>query len=335
MSSSRSIALMMLVSSSSAVAQGGSAPAPAAIWPDRPIRLIAPVSPGGGGDFSARLLAKSLAASLRQPVLVDNRPGGGGVLGTALAAQAPADGYTVLWVSGSHAISAAFERNLPYDPVKSFEPVALFAKLPFILVVSPSLNVSTMPELIARLRANPGKLNYASSGIGSISHVGLEMLKLMAKVDMVNVNFKGAAPSIAALLSGEVQMAMLGPLSVKPQIANGRLRALAVSTAKRSPALPGVPTFAESGVPGYEVNVWFGILAPAGTPREIVARLNAEMVKIMRTPEITDRFVSINSNETTTPKAVHVDVYQGLQQLQEELARSLRPAFAQHRRLVG
>ena len=275
MPSSRAIALLLLVSSSSAVAQGGSAPAPAAIWPDRPIRLIAPVAPGGGGDFSARLLAKSLAASLRQPVLVDNRPGGGGVLGTALAAQAPADGYTVLWVSGSHAISAAFERNLPYDPVKSFEPVALFAKLPFILVVSPSLNVSTMPELIARLRANPGKLNYASSGIGSISHVGLEMLKLMAKVDMVNVNFKGAAPSIAALLSGEVQMAMLGPLSVKPQIANGRLRALAVSTAKRSLALPGVPTFAESGVPGYDIASWYGMVAPRGTPRAAIERLNA------------------------------------------------------------
>ena len=246
-----------------------------ATWPDRPLRLIAPVSPGGGGDFSARLLAKSLAASLRQPVVVDNRPGGGGVLGTALAAQAPADGYTVLWVSGSHAISAAFERNLPYDPLKSFDPVALFAKLPFILVVSPTLNVSTLPELIARLRANPGKLNYASSGIGSISHVGLEMLKLMAKVDMVNVNFKGAAPSIAALLSGEVQMAMLGPLSVKPQIANGRLRALAVSTAKRSPALPGVPTFAESGVPGYDIASWYGMVAPRGTPRAAIDRLNA------------------------------------------------------------
>ncbi len=247
----------------------------AALYPERPLRLIAPVSPGGGGDFSARLLAKSLAASLRQPVVVDNRPGGGGVLGTALAAQAPADGYTVLWVSGSHAISAAFERNLPYDPVKSFDPVALFAKLPFILVVSPTLNVSTLPELIARLRANPGKLNYASSGIGSISHVGLEMLKLMAKVDMVNVNFKGAAPSIAALLSGEVQMAMLGPLSVKPQIANGRLRALAVSTAKRSPALPGVPTFAEAGVPGYDIASWYGMVAPRGTPRAAIERLNA------------------------------------------------------------
>lgn len=244
-------------------------------WPERPIRLIAPVSPGGGGDFSARLLAKSLAASLKQPVVVDNRPGGGSVLGTALAAQAPADGYTVLWVSGSHAINAAFERNLPYDPLKSFEAVGLFAKLPFILVVSPSLNVASLPELLARLRASPGKLNYASSGTGSVSQLGLEMLKLAAKVDMVNVNFKGAAPSIAALLSGEVQMALLGPLSVKPHLANGRLRALAVSTAKRSPALPGVPTFAESGVPGFDVASWYGMLAPRGTPRLAIDRLNA------------------------------------------------------------
>lgn len=270
---SRALAALLLALPCACLAQS-TTQGPAA-WPERPLRLVAPVSPGGGGDVSARLLAKSMAASFRQPVVVDNRPGAGGMLGTALAAQAPADGYTLLWVSGSHAINAAFERNLPYDPVKSFEPVALFAKLPFILVVSPSFNVATLPELIARLRANPGKFNYASSGTGSVSQLGLEMLKLSAKVDMVNVNFKGAAPSIVALLSGEVHMALLGPLSVNPHIANGRLRALAVSTARRSPALPGVPTFAESGVPGFDMSSWYGVLLPRGSPRVAIDRLNA------------------------------------------------------------
>lgn len=247
----------------------GQAPA----YPDRPIRLIAPISPGGGADFAARMLAKSLSESFKRQIIVDNRPGGGSVLGTTLAANAAPDGYTVLWVSGAHAINAASGRNLPYDSIKSFEPVALFAKLPLILVVSPSLNVNTVPELLARMRANPGKLNFASSGIGSASYLGLEMLKLYANVDMVNVNYKGAAPSIGALLSGEVQMALLGPLSVKAHLINGKLRPLAVTTAKRSPALPDLPTMAES-VPRYDMNFWYGMVAPRGTPPAIVNTLN-------------------------------------------------------------
>jgi tripartite-type tricarboxylate transporter receptor subunit TctC len=185
----------------------------------------------------------------------------------------------------------------------------MFAKLPFVLVVSPSLQVNSVPDLLARLRANPGKLNFASSGVGTVSHVGLEMLKLYAKVDMVNVNFKGAAPSIAALMAGEVHMALLGPLSVKPYLANGRLRALAVTTARRSAALPDLPTIAESGVPGYEIASWYGVLAPRGTPKVAVDRLNAaigaaqdekalhdalaeegaELVKM--TPQAFDRFI--------------------------------------------
>jgi tripartite-type tricarboxylate transporter receptor subunit TctC len=261
--------------------------APAA-WPDRPIRIIAPVSPGGGADFAARLLAKSLAANFRQSVVIDNRPGGGSVLGTALAAQAPADGHTLLWVSGAHAINAAFERNLPYDSVKAFDAVALFAKLPLIVVTSPSLKVATMPELLARLRASPGQLNFASSGVGSASHVGFEILKLQAKVDMVNVNFKGAAPSILALVAGEVHMALLGPLSVKPHLASGKLRALAVTTAKRSPALPDLPTISESGVPGYEMLAWYGVLAPRGTPTVVIDRLNAAITAAQDEPAVRD-----------------------------------------------
>jgi tripartite-type tricarboxylate transporter receptor subunit TctC len=243
-------------------------------YPVRPIRMIAPISAGGGADVAARLLAKSLTDTLQQQVIIDNRPGGGSIIGTTAAASATPDGYTILWISGAHAINAAFARTLPYDSVKSFEPVTLFAKMPFVLVIHPSLNAKTMPELLTLLRAQPGKFNYASSGIGSASHLGLEMLKLYAKVDMVNVSYKGAAPSIAGLLGGEVQMALLGPLSVKPHLASGKLRAMAVSTAKRSAAFPGLPTIAES-VPQYEMTSWYGILAPRGVPRVAIERLNA------------------------------------------------------------
>lgn len=253
---------------------GAGSHAAAQTYPAKPIRLIAPISAGGGADVAARLLGKSFTETLRQQVIIDNRPGGGSVIGTAAAATATPDGYTILWISGAHAINAAFSRNLPYDSIKSFEPVALFARMPFVLMVHPGINARSVAELLALLRAQPGKFNYASSGIGSASHLGLEMMRLYAKVDMVNVSYKGAAPSIAGLLGGEVQMALLGPLSVKPHIASGKLRPLAVSTAKRSAAFPNLPTLAEAGVPKYEMTSWYGILAPRGTPRAAIERLN-------------------------------------------------------------
>lgn len=277
--------------------------ADAQAYPARPIRMIAPISAGGGADVAARLLAKSLTETLRQQVVVDNRPGGGSVLGTAAAASATPDGYTILWISGAHAINAAFSRNLPYDSVKSFEPVALFAKMPFVLVVHPAVAAKSVPELLALLRAQPGKFNYASSGIGSASHLGLEMLKLSARLDMVNVSYKGAAPSIAGLLGGEVQMALLGPLSVKPHIASGKVRPLAVSTARRSAAFPHLPTLAESGVPNYEMTSWYGMLAPRGTPRAVIERLNAAIVSAQKEKPIVDALASEGAElEATTPQ---------------------------------
>jgi tripartite-type tricarboxylate transporter receptor subunit TctC len=245
-------------------------------WPERPIRMIAPISAGGGADVAARLLAKSMGETLKQQVVVDNRPGGGSVLGTTAASTASPDGHTLLWVSGAHSINAAFNRNLPYDSMKGFEPVGLFARMPFVLVIHPGMNAKTVPELLMLVRASPGKYNYASSGIGSASHLGLEMLKLGARLDMVNISYKGAAPSLAGLIGGEVQMAMLGPLSVKPHIASGKVRPLAVTTAKRSAAFPGLPALGES-VPQYEMTSWYGMLAPRGTPAGIITRLNAAM----------------------------------------------------------
>lgn len=245
-------------------------------WPARPIRMIAPISAGGGADVAARLLAKAMGETLNQQVVVENRPGGGSVLGTTTAASATADGHTLLWISGAHAINAAFNRSLPYDSMKSFEPVGLFAKMPLVLIVHPDMGAKSVPELLNLVRASPGKYNYASSGIGSASHLGIEMLKLGANLDMVNISYKGAAPSLAALVGGEVQMAMLGPLSVKPHIASGKVRPLAVTTAKRSVAFPGLPALGES-VPNYEMTSWYGMLVPGGTPTDIVARLNAAM----------------------------------------------------------
>ena len=256
-------------------------------YPLKPIRMIAPISPGGGADTAARLLARVLSDSMGQHLIIDNRPGGGSVLGTAIAAKANADGYNVLWVSSAHAINDAFARELPYDSVKDFSPVALLAKMPLILVVHPSCPAKTAAELLTAVRASPGKYNYASSGVGSGSYLALEMLKMSAKLDMVNISYKGAAPSLAALLGGEVQMAMVGPLSVKPHLGAGKLRALAVSTPKRSAAFPDLPSLQES-VPNYDMTNWYGILAPRGTPSVAIDRLNREVAAAQRDKTLVD-----------------------------------------------
>lgn len=260
--------------------------AAAQVYPAKPIRMIAPISAGGGADVAARLLAKTLSDDLRQQVIVDNRPGGGNVIGTSIAANAAADGYTILWVSGAHAINAALGRKLPYDSIRDFTPVSLFAKLPLLLIVHPSQSAKSLPELLKQMRAQPGKFNYASSGVGSASHLGLEMLKLYAGVDMVNVSYKGSAPSIVGLLSGEVQMALLGPLSVKPLVTAGKVRPLAVSTPQRSAAFPDLPTIAESGVPKYDMTGWYGILAPRGTPQSAVVQLNRAVARAQTEPTL-------------------------------------------------
>jgi len=271
-------------------------------WPARPIRMIAPVSAGGGADVAARLLAKSMGETLKQQVIVENRPGGGSVIGTTAAAGATADGHTLLWISGAHAINAAFSRSLPYDPMNSFDPVGLFAKMPFVLIVHPGINAKTVPELLALVRASPGKYNYASSGVGSASHLGIEMLKLAARLDMVNISYKGAAPSLAGLIGGEVQMAMLGPLSVKPHIASGKVRPLAVTTARRSDAFPGLPALGES-VPQYEMTSWYGMLVPRGVPAAVVTQLNTALAAAQSDKAVLDNLAAEGAElPRTTPK---------------------------------
>jgi tripartite-type tricarboxylate transporter receptor subunit TctC len=256
-------------------------------YPSKPIRLIVPFAAGGGNDNVARLVGKRLADGLGQPVLVDNRPGAGGVVGAELAAKSAPDGYTLfLGGVGSHAINPNLHEKLPYDPIKDFAPVALLAQAPLVLVVHPSVPAKSVAELTAYARAHPGKLNFASNGNGSSSQLAAVMFDSMAGVEMVHVPYKGLSPALADLLSGQVQLMFSSVVAILPHIKAGKLRGLAVTGAKRLASLPELPTIAESGLPGYEASSWYGILAPAGTPRDIVMKLNAGLAKALEQPEV-------------------------------------------------
>jgi len=256
-------------------------------YPSKPIRLIVPFAAGGGNDNIARLVGKRLTDRVGQPLVIDNRPGAGGVLGAELAAKAAPDGYTLfLGGVGSHAVNPNLIEKLPYDPIKDFAPVILLAQAPLILVVHPTVPARTFAEFVAYARNNPGKLNFASNGNGTSSQLAAVMFDSMAGAEMVHVPYKGLAPALTDLLSGQVQLMFSSVVAILPHIKSGKLRALAVTGAGRLPSLPEVPTIAESGFPGYEASSWYGILAPAGTPRDIVTKLNAELSKALAQPEV-------------------------------------------------
>jgi len=261
-------------------------------YPHKPIHLIVPYAPGGGMDILARLIGQKLHESLKQPVIIDNRPGAGGTIGTGIAAKAAPDGYTIVMVISAHATNPSLYKKLPYDAVKDFAPITQVVSFPFLLVVNPSLPAKSVTELIALAKSKPGRLNFSSSGTGGGTHLSGELFKTMAGVDMVHVAYKGSAPALTALLGGEVPMMFSDPLVTLPQVKAGKIRALAWTSAKRSPQLSEVPTVAESGVPGYEVNGWQGILAPAGTPREIIDKLNAEILKVLQMADVKERLSS-------------------------------------------
>jgi tripartite-type tricarboxylate transporter receptor subunit TctC len=259
-------------------------------YPSKPIRIIVPFPPGAFNDQLARLLGARLAERWGQPVVVDNRPGGSTVIGTDLAAKAPADGHTLLIVSFAFAVNPSLISSLPYDTLRDFAPVALAAGTPNILIVNQGVNAGSVPELLALARREPQALHYASAGYGTSAHLCMEMLKLMAHVDLTHVMYKGSAPALADLIGGQVQVMFDNVPNVLPQVKAGKVRALAVSTAQRTALLPDLPTLAEAGVPGFEVEVWFGVVAPAGTPREVVAKLNGEINRILAQPEVRSRF---------------------------------------------
>jgi tripartite-type tricarboxylate transporter receptor subunit TctC len=262
-----------------------------AAYPSRPINLIVPFSAGGTTDILARIVGEAIKKELGQPVIVDNRAGAGGNIGGALAAKAAPDGYTLfMGTVGTHAINASLYKKMPFDHVKDFAPLTRVAMVPNLLVAHPSRPYKNVRELIAYARANPGKVNFGSSGNGSSIHLSGELFNTLAKVDMIHVPYKGSAPAVTDLVGGQIDLMFDNMPSAIQHVRSGRLKALAVTTAKRSPELPDVPTIAEAGVPGYEATSWFGMFAPAATPAPIVARLNAALVKALADPEVKKKF---------------------------------------------
>lgn len=271
-------------------------------YPNKPIRLINPWPAGGPADTVARPITQRLGEALGQPVIMENRPGNNGVIGSAFVAKAAPDGYTLLFSHvGPTAISPALQSSMPYDSVKDFAPITQVTSSPLMLVCRPAVPARDLPELIAYAKANPGKLNYGSFGNGSTAHLAGEMLKTMAGINLVHVAYKGAAPVMTDLLGGQIDCAFFNVAGVVPQIKTGRLRGYAVTTLRRLPLLADYPSVHET-LPGFEVNSWFGLMAPAGTPREIVTRLQAEVARIIRIPEVAEAYKQSGLDiEGTTP----------------------------------
>ena len=262
-------------------------------FPSKQIRFIVPYPPGSGTDIVARILGHKMTEAWGQQVLVDNRPGAGAIIGVEAVARAPADGYTIgIADNGPLAINPALYPKLPYSTLRDFAPITLVANLPFILVVHPSVPANTTAELVALAKSRPGQLNYASVGNGSAVHLAMELLKSRAGINLTHVPYKGSAPALQGVLSGEAQVMFVNLLSSMQLVKAGKLRALATGTPRRLKTLPDLPTVAESGVPGYEYQAWFGVVAPAGTPPAIVARLSNELRRIIALPEIHDRLAN-------------------------------------------
>jgi tripartite-type tricarboxylate transporter receptor subunit TctC len=264
-------------------------PLAAAAFPVKPVRLIVPFPPGAFNDQLARTLSQKLGERWKQPVVVDNRPGASTVIGTDLAARAPADGHTLLIVSFAFAVNPSLHRSLPFDTGEDFTPVVLAAGTPNILVVHPGLPARSVKDLVQLARERPGRLDYATAGNGTSNHLCTELFKSLAGVDLVHVPYKGSAPAVTDLLGGQVQVMFDNAPNVLPHVRAGKLRALAVSTAARSAFAPDLPAVAET-VPGFDVEVWFGVVAPAGVPRQVIGRLNADINAVLALPEVKNRF---------------------------------------------
>jgi tripartite-type tricarboxylate transporter receptor subunit TctC len=262
----------------------------AAPFPAKPVRLIVPFTPGGSTDILARAIGQKLAETWGQSVIIDNRPGAGGSIGMEMAAKAAPDGYTlVMGHVGTLAANPALYPKLPYDPVKDFAPITLIAMVPNVLVVGPAVPSQNVRELVALAKSKPGKLDYGSGGNGSAAHLATEYFKLKAGVDLQHIPYKGTAPALSDLLGGQIALMITGLPPVLPHVKAGKLRILGVASAQRLKGFPDIPTIAESGVPGYEATQWYGLLAPAATPKDIVAKLNSDAVKALKDPSVAER----------------------------------------------
>ncbi len=258
-------------------------------FPQRPVRIVVPAAPGGTADIIARILGPGLNAALGQPVVIDNRPGAGTVIGTELVAKAAPDGHTLLLPAAAHSINPVLMRKLPYDTLKDFAPVTLIAEVPNVLVVHPSIPGQTLKEFIAHVRSSGGKVTYASSGVGNATHLAGELFKSLLRVDMTHVPYKSGGPALTDLIGGQVDCYFSVLPSAMPHIRSGKLRALGVTGMTRSSVLPQSPTLNEAGVPGYEVTSWYGFLAPGGTPAPVVQRLQDELAKLAKSPDVQSR----------------------------------------------
>ena len=265
-------------------------------WPSKPIKWVVPFAPGGTTDILARTVGEKLALALGQPVIIENKPGAGGGVGAEFTAKSAPDGYTIMGGTiSTHAINASLYKNLPYDPVKDFVAITLIARVPNMLVVNPAVPAKDVKELIALLKANPNKYSFASSGNGTSQHLSGELFKAMSGTDMQHIPYKGSPPALQDVMGGQVTMTFDNITTAWPLAKAGKLRALAVTTAKRSSVAPEVPTLAESGLPGFEVGSWQGVFAPAGTPPEIVKRLNAEIVKALNLPDVREKLSGLGA----------------------------------------
>ena len=272
-----------------AAALAGAGPAAAQAYPSRPIRFLVPFGPGGGNDLLARMTAPKLAESMGQPVVVENKPGGSGVIATQFTQRAAPDGYTIVIGGTPLTVNQTLQKDIPYDVLKDFTPISVLVLQPNVLIVHPSMPVHSVQDIIAMAKAQPGKLNYGTGSTGSAPHLAGELLKVMAGVDIVQIPYNGAAQAMNAVVGGQISMVFDQPATSLPQIQAGKVRPIAVTGSTRSPQLPNVPTIAESGLPGYEVNSWFGVLGPPNLPKAIADRLSAEFAKAVNSPDVRER----------------------------------------------
>ena len=295
--SMRILLAVLLLSAGSASAQ----------YPNRPLKMIVPFPPAGATDIVGRIVAAKLQERLGQPVVVENRPGAGGSLGSDVAAKSAPDGYTILMATSStHSIGPVLQK-LPYDPIKDFAPITHVANVPNVLVVSPKLPVRNLSDLVALAKSQPGKLNYASAGTGSITQLNIEKLKLIAKLDIVHVPYKGTQLSLPDLANGNVAMLFDSLASALPNIRSGNVRPIVLNAPKRSSLLPEVPTLAEAGMPEFDLYTWFGMFAPAGTPAEAVARIQREVVAGLKSPDVLERFAAVGAEPVGSTPAEFVE----------------------------
>ena len=272
-------------------------------YPNAPIKVIVPTTPGGASDIMMRQLAQKMSESMKSSVLVENKPGAGNVIGSDFVAKAAPDGYTLLLTYTDHVFNPFLHLNMPYDTVKDFAPISLIGSVPLLLVTNPSVNANTASDLINLAKLNPGKLNFASAGSGTSLHLAGELFKSMAKIDVEHIPYKGTTPGFVDLIGGQVQFMFPTSVSSWNHVKNGKLRALGITSSQRSPYLPNIPTVSESGLPGYEASIWYGLLAPAGTPPAIVAKLNLELHKAMAHPDVKQKLADqIFSLTPSTPE---------------------------------